>query len=375
MGVIWLAGLAVALLSVAPALAFDISLKVRAKGCASNDCQDFVSDDALKAHASKEMRARIILREEAAKAKEYLLGQPERLLNREVARAKEHSVEKDPQEETSDEKLYESATLRNAHCSYFDRPENYSWLRPEELSDGEAALTELQERARQQQGRFQIAELVGLSKRDEQHIGRCNVKIVDGVVGPPLDCTIVAIISRAGTLLRAREREFVSYGCPMSARFRLGGGIQLDFEIATQLDVSTFSTSVIGILRNELGFSVEAKEYREEERIRSISLASTAGLRDSLILGNGWREALELDLYLTHESNSTGKSVSVRGSVMPMVSRQASGSLVEYHPPNDAQRGIYAKVFDTKIAYALKGACEFGKQIDDKKIVCEGGKR
>jgi hypothetical protein len=245
---------------------------------------------------------------------------------------------------------------------------SYSWATVDQLSNGVEALSAVFERAktgRPFNGHLIVAEAAE-SLPQEQHLALCEVRVINGTVGPPHDCATVAIVTPTVTLLR-RGTTSISYSCETAASIRLGGSIDLDFNIQTKLDASAFSDSLAQMLRAELGFSIEQHVTKAGDGKTSlVSFKSTAPLRDSSILKGGWRESLDFDLYLSAEVGG----VSVHGNTTPMVCRQASGQLIDYHGPDDAQKATYAKVLNDSLNTAITRACASFSQTDDKTIVC-----
>jgi hypothetical protein len=200
---------------------------------------------------------------------------------------------------------------------------------------------------------------------NEQHLALCSVQVVKGAVGPPRKCTTVAIITPSSTFLRGGSDRG---SCFLSASIRLDTGIiDIQYNLTTTLDVEPFANSISRMLSDNLGLTVDSDVKRSDDgRIYNESLRSAAPLRDSKILTGGWRESFAFDL----EVGRDGKTIEVTGSSEPMICRQASGNLVDYQAPDDAQRGIYARALDTLVGDALIKVCHTYTKTDSKNIVC-----
>ena len=272
----------------------------------------------------------------------------------------------------------------------------YFWADAKDLQDGADRLAELAEHAKSEKpflvndDYFQIVEAVE-SPPLEQHLALCPVIVINGNVGPPLGCVTVAIISPTVTLLRADlspdlanrsaplhlvgvfrqpvrgrtmcyiERSTGRKVCqqPVQATFRISGLIDINFLVHTDLSPSVISDSIARMLKEDLGFSDDqierdVSEDNETNKIYEVSFRSTAPLRESTILKGGWREALDLDINI---NASDTKTIGVHGMTSPMVCRQASGQLIDYHAPNDAQRATYATELNRNLGRAIMRAC------------------
>ena len=264
------------------------------------------------------------------------------------------------------------------------------WAEVENISDGRQALADLLERAKTGitfgdggnewgpsipgfhsplvgERRFKIVEVIS-SLSNEQHLALCIVRRVGDVFGPPSYCTTVAILTPTKTLLRVELDSLSNRQCLAGASSRLGGTIDIDFEIDTSLAIDKFSSSFSRLLKEELGFYIDQKVFKSETgTIASIEFRSTSGLRESPILQGGWREALDLDLSI--RIVDAGR-ISVWAAVNPKVVRTAAGALTEYHGPDDAQKTAYAAFLNGHVNTAITRVCQTFTQTDDKNIVC-----
>jgi hypothetical protein len=268
-------------------------------------------------------------------------------------------------------------TKRDGECDLVSRTEdhicnrvqadggNYYWGRVEDFKDGDAALGNLLSRAKDG-APFEGSQIVEAetSLPDEQHLALCGVKTISGVFGPPSACVTVAIISSQERWLRGGQ---FPGRCHHSASFRPSGAINILFDITTSKTPDLFSNSLKNMLESDLGLTTEFEIGKDAAgRIEWISFESAAGLRDSKILPNGWRESLTFDLHLT----TSNALVQIRATANAMVSRQAVGSLTGYQGLDDVQRNAYADALNDRVKGAIKAACDKFESIDARKISC-----
>src|SRR5262249_42324465 len=183
--------------------------------------------------------------------------------------------------------------------------------------------------------------------------------------GPPRDCATVAIVTPALTLLRVEASDedcrAQSYA---TETLRQSGSIDIHFTIQTSKDVTSFSESVGRMLREELGLqtSVLTMQHQNTGEVILTVLASTVGLRDSTILNGGWREALDFGVTL---AKTSGGTISVSGTPGPMVCRQATGQIIDYHGLDGAQTTSYASVLTKDLKHALTRVCSRFTEVND----------
>ena len=121
------------------------------------------------------------------------------------------------------------------------------------------------------------------------------------------------------------------------------------------------------MLKEELSLVTEQDVRKNQGTISAISFRSTAPLRDSPILKNGWRESFDFDLHLYPESDK----IRVYATTKPLVCRQASGQAIDYYGPTDAQKSTYAAVLNEHVNRAITRACQQFTQVDSKIIKCQ----
>ena len=166
-------------------------------------------------------------------------------------------------------------------------------------------------------------------------------------------------------LLRASGRS--SY-CETAASFTLGGAIELKFDVETPLSATDLSASVSKMLVDQLGLTTEQVVTKADDgKVTSVSFRSTAALRNSEILKNGWREALDFDLNISVNN----KELDIYGKASPLVCRQAAGVLTAYHGPDDAQRKTYALTLNGLVEKAISNSCKQFSKVDDRRLVCK----
>jgi hypothetical protein len=253
---------------------------------------------------------------------------------------------------------------KHISCKNLVLPE-YSWARPDSIADGSKALADL--RASAQSGDASVVGVDG-TPPGEQHFASCAVSDIGGVSGPPRDCKTVAIMTKKITLLRVTVYAGEHCYTQSSATYRVNSGkIDIKYQIQTTLPLDRFAEALRRMLQDDLGMATDSDVRKAENGdVESVVLQATAALRDSTILKGGWRESLDFDLDIGID----GGSVDVKGTSAPMICRQASGNLVDYQIPDDAQRGLYARTLDNLVGKALSGACANGKKVDSSTVVC-----
>ena len=139
-------------------------------------------------------------------------------------------------------------------------PKSYNWSVVDDLQDGRSALGSLQHKAEsgeifRSNGRvgFRFMKINNNTVSNEDHIVLCEVRVVNGIAGPPNNCGTVAIINENTVLLRAEVLRLDSLGCPLSAHFRLDlTTLDIDFTIKTVQQISLFSDTFGKLLLEEL---------------------------------------------------------------------------------------------------------------------------
>ena len=244
----------------------------------------------------------------------------------------------------------------------------HRWAYAADLRGGHQELDELLQRLKSGEvfEEYKMIVEAAESPPGEQHLALCYVRVVEGAAGPPRDCTTVAVLVGDSALLRIGTNSTI-HTCLASASMSLGGKINVNFEITTSLAGAGFVDALHAMLKQQLGFAtVERVEHGTDGAISFWQLVAASPLRDSPILQNGWRESLDLDLNVMRSD----AGFSVYASTKPLVSRTASGSMVEYHYPDDAQRGMYMQTLNTWIGGALTGVCASLTVFDDTTFQC-----
>jgi hypothetical protein len=254
----------------------------------------------------------------------------------------------------------------------------YKWARIESIVDGKDVFSQLANRAKSGElfgeGLYRkvIVEVSG-TPANEQHLALCNVNVVKDVAGPPSKCTTVVIVTQSATFVRG------SFGSPLpktsgypvcytSASVRVDSGIiDIKYNINTTHTIEQFANSLGEMLTNSLGLVVDTESKSSDGIIYDITFKSAAPLRESMILEGGWRESFAFDLQIGRDK----KSIKVTGWSEPLICRLASGNLIDYQAPSDAQRGKYAHKLDTLVADALTKTYNTCKKIDSNNINCD----
>jgi hypothetical protein len=215
-------------------------------------------------------------------------------------------------------------------------------------------------------GFWQVVE-TNTSEPSEQHLALCQVSKQGG---PPRECVTVAIITPQETWLRGELSERFM-GCPTSAFIRISGSIGILYNVKSSASPVLFATSVQKDLNNSQQLTTDLIKYADTNGVAySVRLNVGVGLRDSRVLSGGWREALDFDVYFgRHDSRKD--YLSVEGTLNPMVSRLAGGSLTEYQGLNDAQRNTYMTTFDKLVGNAIRASCQKAVDVNSKTIACE----
>lgn len=260
-----------------------------------------------------------------------------------------------------------------APCDQTGSDGEYVWAKPDDISGGTKALAQLLADAKSGKvfDQHQIVEALP-RKPGEQHLALCRVSEQQG---PPRECITVALITHNETLLRALRPEFPKQypygGCPEAAIYRVTASINIEYNIISNLSPAVF----VSALRDEL---INRQHLMPEIRVSNDSdgvifgafLTSATPLRDSTVLSAGWRESYDFDVDILRDNDIRDK-LSVTGTLRPMVSRQAVGTLTAFQGPDDAQRSRYATFFDTLVGDAIKSACKHPIQNDAKTITCK----
>lgn len=121
-------------------------------------------------------------------------------------------------------------------------------------------------------------------------------------------------------------------------------------------------------MSRDFGLKVETQTAsRGDGEIFSGKIFGVSGIRNSPVLGGGWREVLNLDTVVD------GDKVSVRvGSTStPLVSRQNLSNNDQFRGVNDLQRSTYAAAIDSKLLAAIRSVCSKFVQNDDVDVECD----
>jgi hypothetical protein len=251
----------------------------------------------------------------------------------------------------------------------------YIWAMVKELDQGQAALDQLLNLAKSGAvfsskdgySQHEIVETTS-STRIERHLALCYVS---KHLGPPRDCVTVAIITSQEIWLRGKTAGLAPFGCNSAAESRPSGSIRITYNVRSEASPMLFAEALQKILISAQSLSTELVPSSDPEgTVYSVLLNSSAPLRDSKVLSKGWRESFDFDVYFGRR-DSQKAVVSVDGTLQPLVSRLARGSLAEYQGLNDAQRNTYMTTFDNLVGESIKTTCPNFVQIDSETISCK----
>lgn len=120
-------------------------------------------------------------------------------------------------------------------------------------------------------------------------------------------------------------------------------------------------------MSRDFGLKVETEVVTHGDgEIFNGKIFGVSGIRNSAVLGGGWREMLNLDTAVD------GDEISVRvGSTsVPLVSRQNLSNNDQFRGANDLQRSTYAAAIDSKLLAAIRSVCSKFIQNDDFNVEC-----
>lgn len=248
-----------------------------------------------------------------------------------------------------------------------DEP-TYVWASPDEVVDGTKAIKDLGKElsdANLTAPGYQVVQEGG-SEKNEKKIALCVVNIINGVAGPPSRCSTVSIERKGKFLIRATP-SVASLDCSQAVSFSFGRSIVVDYDIDTGLDIKDFSVSITKALEAGLGVQTQGRLTKDRDgQASSYFMMASSPLRESSILGGGWRESIDLNLFV---SRIGAGQLTVTANARPLVNRLATG-YNEYHGPDDGQVDLYAKAISVAIEGGIKTLCSNGIKIDDKTITC-----
>jgi hypothetical protein len=297
----------------------------------------------------------------------------------------------------------------NSSGSYLD----YKWLFPRSIFRGPETLEELLSSAANERPLYQLAGSSGLLAvfaEDPSIAGRqiavCEARIVADRIGIPKDCNIVAILGPEQNLLRAIPESpppvpsnvpaapaplpaFSASVAPArisapsssptlsslppalrgpkpAGETSHSGGSIYRFTIKTKIPAERFYSAILKMSR-DFGLKVETEVVTHGDgEIFNGKIFGVSGIRNSAVLGGGWREMLNLDTAVD------GDEISVRvGSTsVPLVSRQNLSNNDQFRGANDLQRSTYAAAIDSKLLAAIRSVCSKFIQNDDFNVEC-----
>lgn len=251
-------------------------------------------------------------------------------------------------------------------------PENcfpeQTWASLSLFKEWNEAFTEYLEFSRSGSVRFDGFIVAEASRVDgsEQHLVTCEVKVIEGLPGAPRDCYTAAII--AGSEVYIRVRPDWHGGCFVSGVFRPSGAIHFNFEVSNVSDIKPFSERIHDLLKKDFKFATEYKIYNSSDGAVTLArITATSGIRNTVFLDAGYREAMDLEVLL----QPRGDVLVVSASTQPMVSRTNTGKIKDLRGPDDNERQRYLEIIDAKLAAALMSGCTGAQQIDSLSIRCQ----
>lgn len=252
-------------------------------------------------------------------------------------------------------------------------PDAVHWGPADAVEGGPAAIAALIDHAQRgtPDDRTVIVETAASSK-NERHLARCSVTTVGDTLGPPRDCVTMAILTPERNWLRGEvpqpppERgEYVLDMCPTAAHIRLGGAIDINYDVRAPASIAVLAQAIQHALETRLDLKVELDDAHGAHY---VSLDAASGMHNSKVLTTGWREIMDVSVYV--ESNESEHIVSISGLAHLLVVRQAVADISRYQGLNDAQRTLYARELDDVFADAIASVCQRFRRIDDKTVSC-----
>lgn len=243
----------------------------------------------------------------------------------------------------------------------------YVWASPDEVVGGAGAIEDLEKETRNvgsSAAGYQVVLEAGTD--NEKNFALCVINTINGFAGPPTRCSTVAIERNGKFLIRATPSLAVP-DCSQAVSFSFGRSIIVDFDIDTSLNIKDFGSSITKALEASLAVQTEGRFAQDRDgSATSYFMMASSPLRESAILGGGWRESIDLNLFVSRISAS---KLTVTANARPLVNRLAT-EYNEYHGPNDGQVDLYAKAISAAIEGGIKTLCSHGIKIDDKTITC-----
>jgi hypothetical protein len=258
------------------------------------------------------------------------------------------------------------STALDEICNEPNSDSCYYWAPASAFPDGELILKSLLHSA--ETGETVRGHMIldsAQSASGERHLARCNVRIISGIAGPPQDCATVAIIGPSESWLRGGHHTNM---CNVMAYIRNSGAIGIRFKVLGASDVKAVADSILKTITDEIGLAaIETTHADEQGRVQFIDIKSQAGVRNSKILGEGWRETMDFDVDILKEQGF----IAVDGTSHVMVERSAAVQLTDYHGADDAQRHLYSLELDSRVDTAIKAACSNYVKRDSLTILCK----
>jgi hypothetical protein len=213
---------------------------------------------------------------------------------------------------------------------------------------------------------FKTLEVLNLPTGQRQFVN-CRRQMVKGNEGVPTDCRTVAVISPS--------QSFIAMDTAPSATMCLASSsvapdlstINFRFDVLSNGPIEPIASSISSMMKNELALDYDRAVVADDRgKPYSIRFSAVAPMRDSAILGGGFREIFNFTVSISRQNDG----YLIDGATKPMICRTASGNAVEYHGLNDVQRSIYATSLDKRISEAVSRSCANFAAIDNETLQC-----
>lgn len=255
-------------------------------------------------------------------------------------------------------------------CSVID--DQFYWAPIQSVKGAEEQLEALEERLQTQEvdGRSQVVVLTDApaSTDGERHLAICEVLAIGAETGPPKSCATVAISTLAETYVRAAEKG-KPLDCGKAISMSQGHEISVLYNILSPVGINVLARSLQTMLKEE--FALQIIRLPTDDAVpnpTAILLRGSAGLRDSPILADGHREAIDVDLFIGFGNSGT---LLVSFTTKPLVLREALSDFTQYHGPTDGQVSTYSTFISAQMENAIRRVCPSYRLIDDATIDCQ----
>ena len=99
------------------------------------------------------------------------------------------------------------------------------------------------------------------------------------------------------------------FACNAEARFRISGAaIDVEFEVISTKNPIVFANSLLDLLRTNQALNPELEPHVANGVVSSVSLYSSAPIRNSVTLSQGWRESFDFDVFFNGPANASQRN-------------------------------------------------------------------